>query len=70
MVCLGTGRMQSAPSHAFFGDYRAAKQTVGAGGAGGAGEVGQGCEARVARCAEPAVPAMDSLRCTVAECCL
>ena len=67
MECLGAGRMQSAPSHAFFGDYRAAKQTVGAG---GAGEVGQGCEARVARSAEPAVPPMDSLRCTVAECCL
>ena len=32
--------MQRAPGHVFFGDYRAAEQTVGAGGAGKASGAG------------------------------
>ena len=46
MECLGAARMQRAPGHVFFGDYRAAEQTVGAG---GAGVAGQACEASGAR---------------------
>ena len=40
MECLGAARMQRAPGHVFFGDYRAAEQTVGAGGAGKASGAG------------------------------